>query len=121
MNKPHHPRCTVGAETARMLALGHPWVIADRYTARWPKAPCGSLVELVDEQGGSIGTALLEPGARIVARLLSSRRIQLDRDWLAACFRQAAQSRLWRDAGDTTVRRLVNAEGDALPDRKSVV
>lgn len=115
MNKPHHPRCTVGAETARMLALGHPWVIADRYTARWPKASCGSLVELVDEQGGSIGTALLEPGARIVARLLSSRRIQLDRDWLAACFRQAAQSRLWRDAGDTTVRRLVNAEGDALP------
>ncbi len=108
-------RCPVGPETARMLGLGHPWVIADRFTARWPKAPCGALVELVGEQGGALGTALLEPGARIVARLLSPARVQLDRAWLAGRLRQACMSRLWRDSGDTTVQRLVNAEGDALP------
>ena len=108
-------RCPVGPETARMLGLGHPWVIADRYTSRWPKAACGALIELTGEQGASLGTALLDPGARIVARLLSPGRIQVDHPWLVARFRQAVQSRLWRDIGDTTVQRLVNAEGDALP------
>ena len=41
-------RCTVGPETVRMLQLGHPWVIADRFTSRWPKGECGALIDLVD-------------------------------------------------------------------------
>ena len=61
-------RLTVSPETARMLRLGHPWVIADRQTARWPQAACGALAELADDQGEVLGTALLEPGARVVAR-----------------------------------------------------
>ncbi len=108
-------RCTVGAETARMLNLGHPWVIADRFTAKWPKAPCGTLIELVEEGGKSLGTALYDPGARIVARRLSPGWIELDRHWLAGKMRQALESRQWIDAGDTTVLRLVNSEGDQLP------
>jgi len=98
-----------------MLGLGHPWVIEDRFTARWPKAACGTLIELVSDSGASLGTALLDPGARIVARLLSTERVQLDRHWLVSRLRQAAQSRSWREVGDTTVLRLVNAEGDGLP------
>ena len=34
-----------------MLNLGHPWVIADRYTSRWPKMESGSLAELEDFLG----------------------------------------------------------------------
>ncbi len=68
-------RRTVGPETARMLRLGHPWVIADRYTALWPKAPCGTLADLVDEAGAPLGTALLDPGGRVVARLLDTARL----------------------------------------------
>lgn len=115
MHQPKLLRCTVGSETARMLNLGHPWVIADRFTARWPKGDCGTLIELVSEKGDSLGTALYDPGARIVARRLSSTIIELDQAWLAGKFDQARQSRNWLDFGDTDVARLVNAEGDALP------
>ena len=74
--------CIVGSETVRMLNLGHPWVIADRYTSRWPQAACGSLIELKSESGESMGTALYDPTSRIIARSLSSRSIEIDRNWL---------------------------------------
>ena len=108
-------RCIVGSETVRMLNLGHPWVIADRYTSRWPQAPCGSTIELISESGTSLGTALYDPGARIIARRLSTTVDALDRNWLVARLEQARKSRDWVDFGDTTVARLVNAEGDGLP------
>lgn len=112
----HKPvRCIVGAETVRMLNLGHPWVIADRYTSRWPQVACGSLIELMSENGESLGTALYDAGARIVARRLSTAPITLDRNWLVARLEQASKCRHWIDTGDSTVARLVNAEGDLLP------
>ena len=82
----------VGPDTVRMLQLGHPWVIADRYTARWPQAPCGSLVELVDDQGGVLGTALLDPGARVVARLLGPAPLRMNPEWVAARLAAARQA-----------------------------
>lgn len=108
-------RGIIGPETARMLNLGHPWVIADRYTAKWQKADAGSLIELMTEKGQSLGTALYDPGARIVARRLSPAVIDLNLNWLASCLERAQKSRSWIDFGDTTVARLVNAEGDGLP------
>lgn len=108
-------RCIIGSETVRMLNLGHPWVIADRYTSRWPHAACGSLIELVSEKGESMGTALCDPDSRITARRLSAKVISLDRDWLVKRMQQAQVSRDWLDFGDTTVVRLINAEGDNLP------
>ncbi len=98
-----------------MLQLGHPWVIADRYTARWPKAACGSLADLVDEGGRLLGTALLDPAARVVARVLAAERIELDPAWVATRLAAAGRLRSWLDLGDTTAWRLVNGEGDALP------
>lgn len=110
-----HPRRTISSETVRMLNLGHPWVISDRITSNWPKTECGSLVELVSEKGDSMGTALCDPGSRIVARRLSSSVVKLDHHWLAKMLTQAQTSRRWLDFGDTNVSRLINAEGDGLP------
>jgi 23S rRNA (cytosine1962-C5)-methyltransferase len=114
-NNGRPPRCLVGPETIRMLNLGHPWVIADRYTSRWPQVACGSLIELVSQEGSSLGTALYDHGARIVARRLSADVIALEKSWLAARLIESRESRDWIDLGDTTVCRLVNAEGDGLP------
>ncbi len=108
-------RCIVGSETVRMLNLGHPWVIADRYTSRWPQVKCGSLIELMSESGESMGTALYDSDSRIIAKRLSAKVVELDRNWLVARLEQAQKSRNWLDFGDTTVARLVNAEGDGLP------
>ncbi|WP_243372951.1 class I SAM-dependent rRNA methyltransferase [Geotalea sp. SG265] len=109
-------RYTVGPETVRMLALGHPWVIADAFTRRWPKGKAGDLVELCDEKGRFLATALLDPAERIAARVLSHKRLRLDKEWLGKRIRSAVQLRS-DHAGlvDSTAYRLVNGEGDGLP------
>jgi len=107
----------IGPESVRMVELGHPWIIADGYTKRWPPGQAGQIVELSDEKGRFLATALLDPQERIVARVLSRERMQLDQAWLAARM-QAAIGLRRNHAGlgdDTTAFRMVNGEGDGLP------
>jgi len=114
MNSPK--KCIIGRESARMLELGHPWIIADAFTGRWPKGAPGELVELHDESGNFMATAILDPEERIVARVLSRARIQLDRSWLRNKLEDAAnlrQNHATLDNSDTY--RLVNGEGDGIP------
>ncbi len=99
-----------------MLELGHPWIIADEYTKKWPAGAMGELVEIVDSAGRFSGTALLEPGERLIARLLSREPMTLNRSWLME--RLTAALRLRKEhaeLGDTDAFRLVNGEGDGLP------
>jgi len=107
----------VGAETARMLQLGHPWVIADRYTGSWPGSlRSGQLAALQSPDGRLLGTALLDPGARVVARLLDSGRTRIDRGWFERLLLAAAQLRgNYLALEDSDAYRLVNGEGDGLP------
>jgi 23S rRNA (cytosine1962-C5)-methyltransferase len=108
--------CIVGSESVRMLELGHPWIIADAYTKKWPKGEAGDLVELTDASGRFLATALLDPADRIVARVLSRQRMRLDLDWLKKRLERAVALRREHAALDgSTAYRLVNAEGDALP------
>jgi 23S rRNA (cytosine1962-C5)-methyltransferase len=109
-------RWTVGPESVRMLELGHPWIIADSYTKRWPAGASGDLVELTDERGRFLATALLDPADRIVARVLGRERLRLDRAWLMSRLRAGVDlRRAHGNLGDTTAYRLVNGEGDGLP------
>ena len=102
-------RCVVGAETVRMLELGHPWVIADRYTGKWPTGRAGDLVELVDEKGRLLATALRDPGDRVVARVLEHGPMRLDRPWLQRRIEQAAALRANHvELAETSAYRLVN-------------
>ena len=106
----------VGPETIQMLELGHPWIIADSHTKRWPAGMPGQVVELVDASRRFIATALLDPADRIVARVLSRTPIVLDREWLKQRLETAITLRSTHaDLGDTTAYRMVNAEGDGLP------
>ncbi|MCM2358588.1 MAG: class I SAM-dependent rRNA methyltransferase [Geobacteraceae bacterium] len=106
----------IGPESVRMLELGHPWIIADAYTKAWPTGAAGDLVELTDQQGRFLATALLDPADRIVARVLGRDRLRLDRAWLAKRLQAALQlRRAHADPGDTNAWRLVNGEGDGLP------
>ena len=98
-----------------MLELGHPWVIADRFTKVWPTLASGSLADLVDHQGRFLGTALIDPEARIVARVLSRNHVRMDEDFLSKRFRDAVNDRRWLDMGETDAWRMVNGEADGLP------
>jgi 23S rRNA (cytosine1962-C5)-methyltransferase len=106
----------VGPESVRMIELGHPWIIADKYTKMWPEGNPGELVELSDEKGRFLATAMLDPAERVVARVLSQERMTLDRAWLTKRMRKAIEMRLAHAGlGDTNAFRLVNGEGDNLP------
>jgi 23S rRNA (cytosine1962-C5)-methyltransferase len=106
----------VGPETVRMLELGHPWVVADAYTRKWPAGSPGQTIELCDSQGRFLATALLDPEERIVARVLEWKRMQLDRRWLTERLQRAIDLRDHHaDLNDSNAYRLVNAEGDSLP------
>ena len=115
MKKTSQSRFIVGNETKRMLSLGHPWVIADRYTAKWPKSKPGDLIELISESNEFLGTALIDPSARIVARVLSPAQIKLNSAWLQKRLQVADETRKWLDLSQSNAWRLVNAEGDGLP------
>ncbi|MDO9067196.1 MAG: class I SAM-dependent rRNA methyltransferase [Deltaproteobacteria bacterium] len=106
----------VGPETARMLELGHPWVVADAYTKKWPPGKTGQIVDLCEAQGRFFGTALLDPEDRVVARVLSREPIELDRPWLLKRVQAAIDLRLnHADLIETDAYRIVNGEGDGLP------
>lgn len=106
----------LGAESVRMLELGHPWIIADNYTKRWPSGQAGELIELTDSQGCFLATALLDPNERIVARIISRKRVRLDYDWFVKKLTAAVSLRVEHmKSDDTNAYRLVNAEGDGLP------
>lgn len=109
-------KCRVGSDTVRMLELGHPWVIADRFTKQWPAGKSGELISLADEKDRHLATALYDPHNRIVARVLGRKNIQLDSLWLEVKLRAAKQLRLQHALlEETDSYRLVNGEGDGLP------
>ena len=107
---------TLGPESVRMLELGHPWIIADRFTRQWPAARAGQLIELRDPSGRYLATALSDPGEQIVARIISRTPITLDSAWLSTRVQQAIElRRRYARLDGTSAYRLVNAEGDGLP------
>ncbi len=105
----------VGPETARMIQLGHPWVIADRFTKKWSGGHAGDLITLTDERNTPLATALYDPADRIVARILGRDAISSMTKWLRQKFQQAQELRSHAFLTDTDVFRLVNGEGDGLP------
>ena len=109
-------QCIVGAESVRMIELGHPWIIADNYTKRWPAGEAGDLVQLTDASGRFLASALLDPKDRIVARVLSRKPMRLDRSWIKGRLELAVALRKEHpDLEETNAYRLVNGEGDGLP------
>ncbi len=106
----------VGPETVRMIKLGHPWVIADRYTKRWPVGKAGAVIRLVDEKNNDLASALYDPQDRIVARILQLDGCRLTRGWLEEKLQQAKRVRLQHaQLEETDVYRWLNGEGDGLP------
>lgn len=106
----------IGPESVRMVELGHPWIIADGFTKKWPASKAGDLLELTDPQGRFLATALSDPAERVVARIISHKRVRLDFGWICNRLKRAVDLRTrFIDLQQTDACRLVNAEGDGLP------
>jgi len=103
----------VGAATARALQSGHPWVIADRDTGSTRQLRAGQRIHVVGPDRRPLGTAIADPGSRIVARVIGPPNTPFSPRALA---RQALERRApLLDDGATDVLRLVHGEADGLP------
>jgi 23S rRNA (cytosine1962-C5)-methyltransferase len=104
----------VNQRGAARLKAGHLWVYRSDIASGDAKP--GSLVEVHDERGRRLGSALYSSSSQIAIRLLTSEPLtesalpQLIRDRIAAAvrFRQA-------NARDTDSYRVIFSEGDLLP------
>jgi len=105
----------VGPETARMIALRHPWVLADRFTRNWQGITCGELALLCNEEQKPLATALLDPADRVVARIIGPPGVKPDAGWFRNRLQKAKQLRQQAGLEETDAYRLVNGEGDGLP------
>ena len=101
---------------ARALRRGFPWVYAsDLVTDRRTRAlPAGTLAVLQDEHRAPLGLVAVNPGSKIICRMLDTDvAAELDIDWFAARLRRALEMRQ-RLFGEPFYR-LIHAEADRLP------
>lgn len=105
---------TINQRGAARLRGGHLWVYRSDIASG--KAPAGALVEVHDERGRHLGSALYSSSSQIAIRLLSSESIpeatllELVRERVAAAVRFRAAN-----ARDTDSYRVIFSEADLLP------
>ena len=98
---------------ARILH-GHDWVYATEVLKTFGDPQDGDVVSVKDGRDKLLGTAIYNSSSQIVARRISRRRQDLDRDFFV---RRLSLAQSWRErAGcDLTLCRLVWSEADGLP------
>jgi 23S rRNA (cytosine1962-C5)-methyltransferase len=104
------------AADARRIRHGHPWVYdSELVTDRRTRAlDAGSIAHLEDADRAFLGIVTVNPGSKLIARLLDRDvSAQIGRDWIAG--RLAAALALRERLYDQPYYRLVHAEADGLP------
>ena len=110
-SQPH--RVVISRRGAQRLREGHVWVYRSDIVADGGATP-GALVEVVDERGKALGTALYSSASQIAIRLLSPKGV----DDLDKVVRQRIQQAIAYREGlvhDTDAYRVVFSEADFLP------
>jgi 23S rRNA (cytosine1962-C5)-methyltransferase len=111
----------VSAAAARALARGHPWLTRDRESEDEGRFAPGALVELADGQGRGLGSARVEGGPQLVARVWARPRAPGARAAKPPSIEArvaAALARREKLRADPEVRealRWVHGEADGLP------
>jgi len=109
------PAVVVSRRGASRLGAGHLWVYRSDLVAP-VEAPAGALVEVRDERGRRLGSALYSSASQIALRLLSGDELsegalpQLLRERIAAAVEFRRQI-----AGDSDSWRVIFSEADLLP------
>ncbi|MEM8555168.1 MAG: class I SAM-dependent rRNA methyltransferase [Pseudomonadota bacterium] len=101
---------------ARAMRWGAPWVYADDLVTdrRTKKLEPGTLAVLEDAEREPLGLVAVNPGSKIIARMLDrDPTVTIDRAWFARRLRAALALR--QATFDTPFYRLIHAEADAMP------
>ena len=105
---------TVSRATAGFIQRGHPWVRPDRFTVGLDRLAPGQVIDLADDSGKPMATALADPGNEICARVFDFKSGQIFHP-------PTAIDRAWRRRGSlnndpkTDSYRVVHGEADGLP------
>jgi 23S rRNA (cytosine1962-C5)-methyltransferase len=113
MDSHGHPVVKVSRRGANRLTDGHVWVYRSDILAADGIAP-GALIEVVDERGKFLGTALYSSASQIAIRMLSNEVVK-DLDSLLRKRIQDAIAYRERNVRDTDAYRIVFSEADFLP------
>ncbi len=107
----------ISAATKRILAAGHPWVVADRETGDLVGLSSGDIVDLVDAGGYFVATAILDPDRPLCARTLGTDpNERLDDSAFAIRAGEAVRRRQSIHGSEgTDALRLIHGEADGLP------
>jgi 23S rRNA (cytosine1962-C5)-methyltransferase len=107
----------ISGGTARALARGHPWVLADRETETGDRFAPGTLVTLVDKEGRTHGLARSEGGPELAAVRWSPRARPREVASIEERVARALARRrpLLAEGSTTDAVRLVHGEADGLP------
>lgn len=108
------PRVRLKPRESRRIKRGHRWIFSNEIADPVKDLPPGSLVDIVDERGASLGRGYVNPQSLITIRVLAPAGREID----AAFFRgriAAARSYRERICGSRTAGREVFGEADGLP------
>ena len=110
-------RLAVSRATAGFISRGHPWVRPDRFTRGLERLQAGDAVDLVDERGVALASALADPAAEVCARVFH--RLPGKKFDAAAAIQRAwerrAELHAAANSGQTSCYRVVHGEADYLP------
>jgi 23S rRNA (cytosine1962-C5)-methyltransferase len=104
----------ISAGTARALARGHPWVLADRETERGDRFAPGTLVALASRDGRRLGLARAEGARDLAARVwsLGAGPAASIEERVALALRRRGPLLAGKE---TDAFRLIHGEADGLP------
>ena len=107
------PAVRISSRGAARLKSGHVWVYRSDIVAADSVAP-GSIVNVTDQRGKPLGTALYSSSSQIAIRMISSGPVP---DFSALLRQRIADAIAYRDriVRDTNAYRVIFSEGDFLP------
>ena len=111
-----HPVLKLRPREGRRARAGSPWIFSNEIAldAATKELPSGALVDVVLDDGVSLGTAFFNPKTLIAARIVSPERgARIDAAFFAERIRRADAIRARRFAAP--FYRVVHAEADGLP------
>ena len=112
-----YPKLSVKKGREYQILRGHPWLFSGGISQAPSKVAAGSLVDLIDINGGFIARGYYNPQTDIAVRVLTKDPEQeIDSSFLRARIEAAVQLRNQAlDTAATDAYRLIHAEGDFLP------
>lgn len=108
-----HPKVKLSPRGAARLKSGHVWVYRSDVLSA-DGIPPGALVEVTDQRGKPLGTALYSSSSQIAIRLISHERVE---DFLPLLRQRIADAAVYRElvVRDSNAYRLIFSEADFLP------